>query len=114
MIPGDTWGDEAPWIADLSCILSCELPSVTILVNGGEITWQDAVESVRVKRPIIAIAGSGRAADVLATALNGDVTDHRAVAITSSGLVTAIALDRLDLLAETLKHLLTSSGQPAI
>jgi hypothetical protein len=107
MVPGSTWGDESPWIADLSCVLSNGSPSVTLLINGGEITWQDAAESVRVKRPIVAIAGSGRAADILANALDGEVTDQRALAIINSGLLQAIALDQLDLLNDTLKQLLT-------
>lgn len=106
LIPGSNWGDDSPWIAEIASLVSQGLPSITILINGGEITWQDASESVRVGRPVVAIAGSGRAADVLANALNGDILDHRAVAIVESNLLQAIRLEDSDRLTEVMKEVL--------
>ena len=37
LVPGASWGDEAPWIARLAGAIAGDRPSVTVLVNGGEI-----------------------------------------------------------------------------
>jgi hypothetical protein len=91
-VPGSNWGDESEWIANLASTLADTAPSVTVLVNGGEITWKDASQSVQAERSILVIAGSGRTADIIAAALKGQVTDTRAIALVSSGLVQAIDL----------------------
>lgn len=93
LVPGSQWGDESAWIAQIPSVLSGGLPSVTVLINGGEITWKDAAESVEAQRPIVAIAGSGRTADILVAALHGTVTDERASALVDSGLLQAVDLD---------------------
>ncbi|MEZ2320484.1 MAG: hypothetical protein ACBR15_15935 [Microcoleus sp.] len=93
LVPGSQWGDESAWIAQIASVLSGGLSSVTVLINGGEITWKDAAESVEAQRPIVAIAGSGRTADILVAALNGTVTDDRACALVDSGLLQAVDLD---------------------
>lgn len=93
LVPGSQWGDESAWIAQIPTVLSGGLPSVTVLINGGEITWKDAQESVKAKHPIVAIAGSGRTADILVAALNGTVEDDRAPAVVDSGLLQAVDLD---------------------
>lgn len=66
LIPGDNWGAESPWIARLATHLSGPLPSITVLINGGSITLQDAQASIRVGRRVLVIAGTGRVADELA------------------------------------------------
>lgn len=106
LVPGSNWGDECPWLSTLAGKIAQGLPSVTVLVNGGEVTWQDAAESVRAARPIVAIAGSGRAADALAIALNGQAADIRTQEILASGLVQSIRLEDLAGLAETIRQFL--------
>lgn len=90
IVPGNNWGDESPWLAQVASILSQGFPSLTLVVNGGEITWQDVSQSLQFCRPVIALAGSGRAADQLAAALQGDLSDQRAQKLVSSGQVQAI------------------------
>ncbi len=93
LIPGSNWGDESAWIADVASALTDVSDSLTVLINGGEIAWQDASESVQADRSLVVVAGSGRTADILAAALNGRLTDDRAKPIVSSGLVQAIDLE---------------------
>lgn len=92
LIPGSTWGDESSWIAKIASAIADEA-SVTVLINGGEITWKDASQSVKADRSIIVIAGTGRTADVLAAALYGASADERAEPLVASGLVRAIDLE---------------------
>jgi hypothetical protein len=106
LIPGSQWGDDSPWIAQTATTLAGEMPSVTVLVNGGEVTWQDAAESVQAHRTMVAIAKSGRCADVLASALEGETTEKRAQPIVSSGLLRAVSLDESEDLKNILEALL--------
>lgn len=92
LVPGSTWGDESIWIAKVASAIAASA-SVTVLINGGEITWKDALQSVKADRSIIVIAGTGRTADLIATALDGHSDDERAESLIASGLVRAIDLD---------------------
>jgi SLOG in TRPM, prokaryote len=92
LVPGSHWGDESPWIAKVASELADGNPSVTVLINGGEVTWKDASQNAQQGRSIIVIAGSGRTADQLAAVLRGEATDQRAQEIIDSGLVQAIDL----------------------
>lgn len=94
LVPGSNWGDESPWLSQIGSYIAQDLPSVTIVVNGGEITWQDVAQSVTAKRPAIILAGSGRTADKLASALQGKVTDERAVDLVASGLLHSIDMSK--------------------
>ena len=94
LVPGSNWGDESPWLSEIGSHLAQGLPSVTIVVNGGEITWQDVAQSVKAKRPAIVLAGSGRTADKLAAALQGEVADERAIELVESGLLHAIDMSK--------------------
>lgn len=115
LVPGSQWGDESAWMAQIGSVLSGGLPSVTILINGGEITWKDAAESVEAQRPIVAIAGSGRTADILVAALNGTVKDERASALVDSGLLQAVDLDNPKALNRVLKQIVaTGSGASSL
>lgn len=107
LIPGSDWGDESPWIAEVASRLAGDAPSVSVLINGGEITWRDASESVDAGRSILVIAGSGRTANVLATAVRGGgVMDDRAKELVASGLLLAIDLSDFDKLTRELKAIL--------
>jgi hypothetical protein len=92
LVPGSEWGDESQWIACTASALTEGMSSVTVLVNGGETAWEDVYQSVRVHRPVISIAGTGRTADVLAAALRGESTEERAVRLSASGLIKAVDL----------------------
>ncbi len=92
LTPGSEWGDEAIWISRLATVLAGAQPSATVLINGGEIAYQDVAYSVEQHRPVIVIEGSGRTADVLAAALRGKVKDKRARQLVASSLLTSVRL----------------------
>ncbi|MEH2350751.1 MAG: hypothetical protein V7K55_22675 [Nostoc sp.] len=92
MVPGDNWGDESPWISRVATVLANNAPSLTILLNGGEITFEDAFYSIKTGRLVVAIAGSGRTADILADALRGEATDERAKKLAKSGILQYVNL----------------------
>jgi hypothetical protein len=60
------------------------------LANGGEITWLDAQQNIQADRPVIVVEGSGRTADILAHALDGDIMDARAQELLDSKLLRSI------------------------
>jgi hypothetical protein len=92
LVPGSNWGDESPWLAHIASVLSQGFPSATIVVNGGEITFQDVSYSVEAGRHVVTLDGTGRTADKLAAALRGEATDQRAEQLAASGKMQAIAL----------------------
>jgi hypothetical protein len=65
LVPGDQFGDESPWIVEAATILSEGHRSVTILVNGGEVSRKDIELSLEKERPVIALSRTGRLADEL-------------------------------------------------
>lgn len=69
LVPGSEWGDESSWIAGVASALSGKAPSVTILLNGGIASVVDIRASIADNRPVVVIAGTGRLADELATAI---------------------------------------------
>ncbi len=92
LVPGCNWGDESPWLSQVASVLSEGCPSLTLVVNGGEITLQDVSYSVQAERPVVTLDGSGRSADKLAAALRGEATDSRISQLIASDLVQAIGL----------------------
>ncbi|MEH2207893.1 MAG: hypothetical protein V7K53_28120 [Nostoc sp.] len=92
LVPGNNWGDESPWISHVATMLANDAPSMTLLLNGGEITFKDAFSSVDSGRIVLVIAGSGRTADILADALRGKATDERAKKLAKSGTLQYIDL----------------------
>ena len=95
LVPGAEFGDEAPWIARVATELAGGWPSVTVLVNGGEIAYPDMACSLRAGRPVLAIAGSGRTADQVASAVRGGPAEERAVRLAASVLVEVVDADDL-------------------
>jgi hypothetical protein len=87
LVPGDTWGAESAWIAQTAQLLADSLPSATVLVNGGDIAWQDVAESVDQGRPVFVVAASGRTADVLVGMVRGELHDPRAEPLIATGLI---------------------------
>lgn len=92
-VPGNNWGDESPWIANVATSLADGAPSVTVLINGGGITLRDASNTMRVNRPLIVVAGSGRTADRIVAALQGEVADEQVTQIAQFEKLTAVKLE---------------------
>src|SRR5450432_360755 len=63
LVPGDTWGDESRWLSRVAAAIADGRPSVTLVVNGGELTYGDIEHSLEARRPVIVLAGTGRTAD---------------------------------------------------
>lgn len=108
LVPGAFWGDEAPWIDRVASAMALTGPSLTILINGGKIAWQDVGNSVRAGRPVLVVAGSGRTADELANAVWGDRSNERANRLVRSGLLEAVNLtDGTEVLTKVIRRMLS-------
>jgi SLOG in TRPM, prokaryote len=81
LVPGDTWGDESPWLSRVAAAIAGGRPSATLVVNGGEIAYADIEHSLEARRPVIVLAGTGRTADAIAAAAHGRDADPRAARI---------------------------------
>jgi hypothetical protein len=100
LVPGDSWGDETPWLSAVAATIAADMPSATLVINGGAITLDDALASLRARRPVIVLAGSGRAADEIAGATTGQPADDPARAIADSPLTTIVSVrDQASVLA---------------
>jgi hypothetical protein len=66
LVPGKDWGDESEYISRLATLISGDKSSVTVLINGGEISRQDVANSLAAHRLVIVMRGSGRLADEIA------------------------------------------------
>jgi hypothetical protein len=109
LVPGSNWGDESSWLADIANTLADKAPSVVVLINGGEITWKDALENIHAGRSMIVVTRSGRTADLIAAGLRGEATDRRAEELIASGLVQAIGLSTgADTLARMIKKIFSA------
>jgi SLOG in TRPM, prokaryote len=106
VVPGDEWGDESPWIAQAATALADGAPSITVLINGGQIAYADAARSVQAGRSVVVVAGSGRTADEFAAALAGESADERAAALIPSGLIRSVPADQPAVLAGLLESVL--------
>lgn len=71
LIPGDGWGDESAWISKIATRIAYEQRSITVLINGGDISRQDVEYSLLENRPTFVIRGTGRLADEIT--LTGNV-----------------------------------------
>lgn len=111
IVPGDEWGAESPWIADTTSVLARGRPSVTVLINGGEIAYADVERSVQALRRVVVVAGSGRTADVIAAALVGEISDERAERLAGTGLIDSVPLDEPAALAALLGDVFGQSPQ---
>ena len=72
LVPGSQFGDESLWIVDAATILSEGHGSVTILINGGEVSRKDIQLSLENGRPVIVLSRTGRLADEMARLPNRD------------------------------------------
>lgn len=97
-VPGEQFGDEMPWLFAVADHLGGASPAPTVLVNGGDLAATEARRRLADGRVVLAVAGSGRAADELADELaeepsewdesGSDQSDLRA-----SGRLRVIPLD---------------------
>ena len=84
LVPGDSWGDESPWLSRVAAAVADGQPSLTLVVNGGQITYEDIEHSLQAGRPVIVLAGTGRTADAIAAAAHGQAGDPRAARVAAS------------------------------
>jgi hypothetical protein len=99
LTPGSIWGDESSWLARAATALSGGLPSIAILINGGETALKDLTENLRVGRLVVALAGSGRLADELVEGiqyLEGQLPDS-VVKLRQTGLLQTGRIIQFDL-----------------
>ena len=89
-VPGDQWGDEAPWLSTIASALAGRAPSVTVLANGGTIAYDDVHESLAAARPVLVLSGTGRTADDITTARKSQPADPRALEAAASPLLTTV------------------------
>jgi hypothetical protein len=99
LAPGSQFGDESPWIVEAATCLSQRHRSVTILLNGGNIARLDIDLSLRMGRPVIALAGTGRYADEIANQPD------------KSGLITVVPADSEPVLKKSILDALNNQAQ---
>jgi hypothetical protein len=63
LIPGEDWGDESAWISKIATAIAGDKKSITVLVNGGNISKTDVQYSLLENRTAVAMRGTGRMAN---------------------------------------------------
>ena len=63
LIPGEDWGDESAWISKIATAIASDRKSMTILVNGGNISRTDVQYSLLENRTAVVMRGTGRMAN---------------------------------------------------
>ena len=93
LVESDEWGGETTTMLELARAFNA--PIVAILVNGGAIAADEALQSVRNGWPLLVIEGSGRFADELSAAVrDGQSAKSTKVSeITRSGRVALFHVD---------------------
>jgi hypothetical protein len=114
LVPGDSWGDESPWLSEVATVVAGEHPSATLVINGGEITYEDVSHSLAAGRPVIVVAGTGRTADAIAAAAGGAGDDVCAARLAASPLVRIVRLDDPDGVALALEAALDPDRTTAV
>lgn len=116
VVPGKAWGDESPWLSRVGTAIADGQPSLTLVANGGEITYDDIDHSLKSNRPVIILAGTGRTADTVADAAGGYATDPRAARVAASPGTQIVSSDDWQALYRAIKSILAppgNEGQPA-
>lgn len=112
LVPGASWGDESPWLAGVASVIAGDRPSVTLVVNGGSITYDDIANSLDAGRPIVVVAGTGRTADAVADASAGRTSNPRAESVAASPLTTVVDLADGPAITAALTEALTVAPGP--
>ncbi|HET9872799.1 MAG TPA: hypothetical protein VFP89_09420 [Propionibacteriaceae bacterium] len=108
LVPGSKWGDESPWMSATATAIAAGRPTATLVINGGEITYNDIALSVAANRPVLVVGGSGRTADDIAGATTGSGGDARSTALAKSPLVHVVHLADADGVLAALRQALLS------
>lgn len=87
LVPGADWGDEVTLLRKTATVLSQGAPSLTLMFNGGQITWRDAEASISQQRLVLVAEGSGRAADDISQTQTGEKLDMHALQLIRTGLI---------------------------
>ncbi len=90
LVDGDEWGDELGTMLRLTAAVAGSGLSLAILAGGGEVAKQELIAHVRAGREIVVLAGSGRLADDVASAIaaGGNVRDPIIHEAATTGQVT--------------------------
>ena len=110
LVPGDAWGDESPWLSRVATAIAGGKPSLTLVVNGGQITYDDIEHSLRAGRPVIVLAGTGRTADTIAAAAHGQAEDPRAAQVAASPGTRIVSLGDPQALYAAIGSVLAPAG----
>jgi hypothetical protein len=110
LVPGDTWGDESPWLSRVATAIAGGRPSITLVVNGGEITYDDIEHSLRAGRPVLVLAGTGRTADAIAAAASGQDGNPRAARAAASPGTRVVPLGDPAALRSSIRSVLAPAG----
>lgn len=94
LVPGSHFGDESPWIAEAAGIFSKGNQSLTILINGGEISRKDIQLSLEEGRPVLALSHTGRLADEISQDFE------------RNGLITVVSANAEDRITEVIRSIL--------
>jgi hypothetical protein len=100
LVESAEWGGETGTMLELARAFNA--PIVAILVNGGKIAGDEALQSVRNGWPLLVIEGSGRFADELSAAVR-DGQSAKSVEVTEIARSGRVALFQVDDAASTLK-----------
>ena len=97
LVPGSEFGVESHWIGDAAILLSKGQQSVTILINGGDVSRKDIEVSLENGRPVIALSNTGRLADEIARQPE------------QNSLITVLPVDAPHAIAEDLRAALSTN-----
>lgn len=95
LVESNEWGGETEIMFALAAALAAGKPTVTILVNGGAIAQNEALQTVRHGWPLLVIEGSGRLADEIASLWREQqfmITDEKKREILNSGQISLFPL----------------------
>jgi hypothetical protein len=87
VVPGDQWEDSVPWLGRVGAAIAADAPSVTMLVNGGQISYADVAHSLAADRHVLVVGGTGGTADQITAAERGKDSDAAARQLAGSSLL---------------------------
>lgn len=106
LVESDEWGGETGTMFKLARAL--DVAVATLLINGGQIAENEALQSVRNGWPLLVVEGSGRFADELSAAVRNAAlnTSETIKEIARSGRVRLFSIDKPALLKSQLQQIL--------
>jgi SLOG in TRPM, prokaryote len=110
LVPGQAWGDESPWLSRVATAITDGQPSLTLVINGGQITYDDIDHSLRADRPVIVLEGTGRTADAIAAAARGDTADPKAAKAAASPGTRIVSCRDPQALCSAIESILAQRG----